>query len=530
MTNHIPVSLPFIGKLTRIGLPYHGLVRNSTLILPNNKQITYPNVDTDRGDVTLIRHPAAEENIELTKYDTDNGLQWLDRAYISGKRLGGVLLTNNAIRSWIYCTDTKAFLIDARTTGATTFTFFAREFGRFGEPKSKIIQIGSGVFTPKNYQGAVSFYACTPTAVTHSQDGKITVINMVYITTYYAPTSYYVGAVKVEISGDSLENLAATFSVLAHANNLIEVQESISGRVVGASYNTWPGGCYLTTGDGLDYVTTTTPISNFNCAQHNKRTAKSTHTATPQWSLPQSGYDSSYSRNVYKLNYFVLPDGTINWFEAEHKAGRDFTSNYSIVGAPMDPGLEHECGITCDYFWTWINTCTDTKFQPPNSNEISYDQSHVYTSNTFQGTFLLSGIHEGTKYQFGTYFTRDHYYNSMLTWVLNGDSYENFIYHWNHPGKCTVITTDVCVTLGVPASGSCSPPSNPTYIRAHNNNILDFYLNISSPSVSTYSGSMTIFGQKFSRKISGTLREAVVDPHTQTIYIGNNSSEKLSFV
>lgn len=87
------------------GCPYHGLVVDGLLTLPNGKTLPHRQLEVganqdQRGATTLIKHPNAqpiERTEEEAAEDAKRGWQWWDRAIIGGGLLHGVPLYG-----WIY--------------------------------------------------------------------------------------------------------------------------------------------------------------------------------------------------------------------------------------------------------------------------------------------------------------------------------------------------------------------------------------------------------------------------------------------
>ncbi len=101
MTDALSLKL---GKPTALrGNPFHGLVKGGQLTLPNAATMPYPQPVGEhwqRGSTALIKHPNApgitrtpEEQAE----DAAAGLQWWDRAILSGNQLYG-----KELPGWIY--------------------------------------------------------------------------------------------------------------------------------------------------------------------------------------------------------------------------------------------------------------------------------------------------------------------------------------------------------------------------------------------------------------------------------------------
>lgn len=95
-----------LGRPTRVGLPYHGLVMGSSLTLPNGQQITY--TQPPRGGTYEIRRPgwvAPAPTAPQIAYDTANGFEWRDYALMTGavrSDSGQMHLGGQPINGWIW--------------------------------------------------------------------------------------------------------------------------------------------------------------------------------------------------------------------------------------------------------------------------------------------------------------------------------------------------------------------------------------------------------------------------------------------
>lgn len=92
---------PFPAKLTGFGHPWHGLVENGQLTLPNNQTITYQQPDGgDTQRVAVPGQPAVTRTTEQQALDTANGWQWWNDAILSGE--GRQLYGMDMNGRWIY--------------------------------------------------------------------------------------------------------------------------------------------------------------------------------------------------------------------------------------------------------------------------------------------------------------------------------------------------------------------------------------------------------------------------------------------
>ncbi len=83
---------PF-SEIKSFGIPYHGLVTDSELQLPNNQKISYPLLTS--GDTQLIaipNHPTVYRTPEQQTFDRVNGLEWRNYANVADNHLGAANL------------------------------------------------------------------------------------------------------------------------------------------------------------------------------------------------------------------------------------------------------------------------------------------------------------------------------------------------------------------------------------------------------------------------------------------------------
>ncbi|MFO1259046.1 MAG: hypothetical protein U1E78_11645 [Gammaproteobacteria bacterium] len=78
-------------KINLLGHPFHGLVQDGFLVLPNQQTISYPGLTN--GDTQLVaipNYPAPIRTTEEQARDAANGLSWLNYALATDNHLGGV--------------------------------------------------------------------------------------------------------------------------------------------------------------------------------------------------------------------------------------------------------------------------------------------------------------------------------------------------------------------------------------------------------------------------------------------------------
>ena len=89
---YYPNGLPF-GFVAQFGLPFHGIVRNGALTLPDASTMVYP--QPEGTDMPYVKHPLGltpARTPEEIAWDAARNYQWLDHAYLSGyyRSIGGV--------------------------------------------------------------------------------------------------------------------------------------------------------------------------------------------------------------------------------------------------------------------------------------------------------------------------------------------------------------------------------------------------------------------------------------------------------
>lgn len=127
-----------LNKLNAFGCPWHGLIEGGQLTLPNGltMPMRQPNgLPFERGNTHLIDLPTAPITTRTTEQqeaDTLTGLQWLDKAIISGDQIHGQVL---GAGRWIYHSDGN-WLVSTTLQGSvgsiTTCTVTLKRFGVFG--------------------------------------------------------------------------------------------------------------------------------------------------------------------------------------------------------------------------------------------------------------------------------------------------------------------------------------------------------------------------------------------------------------
>lgn len=133
------------GVITLWGHPWHGLVEDGVLTLPNAATMAYPAPSGEgEADVLVFQvpgTPAVTRTPEQTAADAAAGRQWLDHAIISGRstrRLYGQAIGGNG--SWLYAApDGSRWLVTLADvpgtydlTTAWTATLTCARFGEFG--------------------------------------------------------------------------------------------------------------------------------------------------------------------------------------------------------------------------------------------------------------------------------------------------------------------------------------------------------------------------------------------------------------
>ena len=179
-----------LGRPAFIGLPFHGLVTNEVLTLPNaaTKTVAFTGHQTvlvSPVGATVPTFTAAEQ-----AYNSAQGFTWQNYAILSGafRTIGGAHL---GINSWLYHDGDNAWVIDAEITGADltlTITVNLRQlFGHLddtGSPPqmSAPRKLDEITFTPVQTGGSSQTSAQALYArylfMTHSQTGSMTAVNV----------------------------------------------------------------------------------------------------------------------------------------------------------------------------------------------------------------------------------------------------------------------------------------------------------------------------------------------------------------
>jgi len=130
-----PKGLPIPqGAVRYWGLPYHGLVRNGTLTLPNNATMTY--LQPDNGSTVVIRNKKKSGlplTMPMAAYDAAQGFSWLTFAILAGrtKQIAGQNLGGNR---FIYIDHRdRPWLMKIYPTGDQWTIDVERRFGLFGQ-------------------------------------------------------------------------------------------------------------------------------------------------------------------------------------------------------------------------------------------------------------------------------------------------------------------------------------------------------------------------------------------------------------
>lgn len=160
------------------GCPWHGLVTNGQLALPNGAHMAWPQpTGADRwmhGSTALLAHPAALAIVrtedELAA-DAAAGMQWWDRAIIAGGTLHGRQLPDGA---WIYIDPAGDRWLVTTTLGVEhiaggTCTVMLQRFGVLGGTPLQysydviVPDMGQAEPYPEVAVGRVSLYHSAPT-------------------------------------------------------------------------------------------------------------------------------------------------------------------------------------------------------------------------------------------------------------------------------------------------------------------------------------------------------------------------------
>lgn len=180
MTAYRPDLLPF-ALPTRLGLPYHGTVKNDLLTLPDSSQIPYPAPDS--GAAILVEHQLAEAptlSAEESAVEAAKGYQWLPYAYLSGtnRDIGGHALGKD---TWLYCDGTNTWIVkvelaaDSIFVPGTVTVYITGRFGHFSDTDSEtFITRTAGVHVPTRVSAAQATYH----PLFHNKTGSLSILNM----------------------------------------------------------------------------------------------------------------------------------------------------------------------------------------------------------------------------------------------------------------------------------------------------------------------------------------------------------------
>jgi hypothetical protein len=115
------------------GSPWHGLVKDGVLSLPNNNQMQYP--QPGNGDTILVSFsstPSVQRSAEQASFDSEQGKQWLNYAIIAGEnQLHGKSIPSN----WLH-QDSEGGVwsveVVASSGSVSAIQVSIKEFGRIG--------------------------------------------------------------------------------------------------------------------------------------------------------------------------------------------------------------------------------------------------------------------------------------------------------------------------------------------------------------------------------------------------------------
>ena len=208
------------------GHPYHGLVRDGHLTLPNGQTIAYP--QPKGGDCSIFRVPGTppvSRTADEAAFDMAHGHQWLDYALISGsdRRLYGKPL---GPFSWIYSEGPGQSWIITPLVSASgtllTISLTVRPFGRLGVTGSPSTVTAS---VPSSSIGALSLIC------DHTPDGSRAILRL-------NDPSYGGTRAFIEVTVGA-EATTAGLSVLSESSesngNLTVVSDSMAFRILASA-------------------------------------------------------------------------------------------------------------------------------------------------------------------------------------------------------------------------------------------------------------------------------------------------------
>lgn len=202
MPHSSPDLLPLVDP-ERVGLPWHGLVRDGQLQTSTGGEIPYgiPTLSGWSSATLAVQHPLAASATGHTianHAQEDPHHRWQDYALLSDddRRIAGqpLIIASNEV-DWLYCDSKKTWRVYYKVTGTSGSikieVFIRQRFGVLGRSIQQLAaprSLGSLTFAAKDYAGATVSGLTLRHMASHSLTGATTVVNVCCIGTTAAST------------------------------------------------------------------------------------------------------------------------------------------------------------------------------------------------------------------------------------------------------------------------------------------------------------------------------------------------------
>lgn len=349
----LPLQLP-LARPFAIGLPYHGLVTNEVLTLPNSDEIEI----AFAGHQTVLVQAADPPELTYTEDEEDyhdaQGYTWQDYALLSGlyREIGGIAL---GAQSYLYHDGDHAWIIDVELSAddleLTLDVYLRQLFGylRVGAAPPAMSSrrlLDSITWQPVSYTGTLQGEEQAAwdryVFMTHSSTGAVSAVNVATTngssqTAFFGPGfGYQYGggyvvhdAFKIDISGTgSVEEtvgsgISATITHLANADEMYDYSDTETGS---------PSGGWVAGSPSIEELSYSDPIP---VCTGSTQTYDLVAEYAPIWDSGEDGADSgSRITSSIRLYYAaVTSSGSITWLEYETKTTTNWSWSESSSGA-----------------------------------------------------------------------------------------------------------------------------------------------------------------------------------------------------